>query len=115
MDSSAMVGQIRTRLFVVGDLKQDSKRNVYDEEMMAGILNYKKRYGLKLNYTLTREHIDQMNEPVSNRIRTIMLNMERCRWIPTKLAKANEYIMVNIPSFRLFYVKNGKYEIVQEQ
>lgn len=114
MDSSAMVGQIRTRLFVVGDLKQDSKRNVYDEEMMAGILNYKKRYGLKLNYTLTREHIDQMNEPVANRIRTIMLNMERCRWIPTKLAKANEYIMVNIPSFRLFYVKNGKYEIVSD-
>jgi len=114
MDSSAIVGQIRERLFVVGDLKQDSKRNVYDEEMMAGVLNYKKRYGLKLNYALTLEHINQMNEPISKRIRTIMINMERCRWIPTKLANANELVMVNIPSFRLFYIKNGKYELVSD-
>ena len=114
MDSSAIVGQIRERLFVMGDLKQNSKRNVYDEEMMAGILNYKKRYGLTPNYTLTREHINQMNEPIANRIRTIMINMERCRWIPTKLANADELVMVNIPSFRLFYVKNGKYELVSD-
>lgn len=113
-DSGVAVQQIRQRLFVVGDLAEDSKRPVYDEEMMAGILKYKKRYGLKLNYTLTKEHIDQMNEPIGNRIKTIMLNMERCRWIPPSLAQANEYVMVNIPSFRLIYVKNGKYELVSD-
>lgn len=113
-DSGVVIKQIRERLFVVGDLAQNSKSGVYDEEMMAGILKYKKRYGLKLNYTLTLEHINQMNEPIGNRIRTIMLNMERCRWIPAQLAKANEYIMVNIPSFRLVYVKNGKYDLVSD-
>lgn len=113
-DSGVAVKQIRQRLFVTGDLAQDSKSQVYDEEMMAGILKYKKRYGLKLNYTLTKEHIDQFNEPISNRIKTIMLNMERCRWIPANLAQAKEYIMVNIPSFRLVYVKDGKYELVSD-
>ncbi|RZJ51854.1 MAG: L,D-transpeptidase [Flavobacterium sp.] len=113
-DISNTVKDIRQRLFVVGDLAQDSKSDVYDEELMAGVLNYKKRYGLKLNYTLTKEHIDQLNEPISKRIKTIMLNMERCRWIPTKLSKADEYIMVNIPSFRLIYVKNGKYDLVSD-
>lgn len=113
-DISNTVKDIRKRLFVVGDLAQDSKSDVYDEELMAGVLNYKKRYGLKLNYTLTKEHIDQMNEPISKRIKTIMLNMERCRWIPTKLAQADEYIMVNIPSFRLIYVKDGKYDLVSD-
>ena len=100
-DSGVAVKQIRERLFVVGDLAQDSKREVYDEEMMAGVLKYKKRYGLKLNYAITRDHINQMNEPIGNRIKTIMLNMERCRWIPTDLAQATEYVMVNIPSFRI--------------
>lgn len=114
MDSALVISQIRERLFVVGDLKQDSKSNKYDEELMAGVLNYKKRYGLKLNYALTRDHINQMNEPIGNRIRTIMLNMERCRWIPAKLSQASEYVMVNIPSFRLVYVKNGKYELVSD-
>lgn len=113
-DSGTVIKQIRERLFVVGDLAQDSKSGIYDEEMMAGVLKYKKRYGLKLNYTFTKEHIDQLNEPISSRIRTIMLNMERCRWIPTKLAKADEYVMVNIPSFKLVYVKNGKYDLVSD-
>ena len=113
-DSGVAVKQIRQRLFVVGDLAEDSKSQVYDEEMMAGVLKYKKRYGLKLNYALTKEHIDQMNEPIGNRIKTIMLNMERCRWIPTQLAQASEYVMVNIPSFKLVYVKNGKYELVSD-
>ncbi|WP_316635122.1 L,D-transpeptidase family protein [uncultured Flavobacterium sp.] len=113
-DSGAVIAQIRERLFFVGDLAQNSKSHVYDEEMMAGILKYKKRYGLKLNYTLTKEHIDQMNEPIGNRIRTIMLNMERCRWIPAKLANAQEYLMVNIPSFKLVYIKDGKYNLVSD-
>jgi murein L,D-transpeptidase YcbB/YkuD len=114
MDSGKVIQQIRERLFVVGDLKEDSKSQYYDQEMMDAALKYKKRYGLKLNYTFTKEQIDQMNEPIGNRIRTIMLNMERCRWIPTKLAKADEYVMVNIPSFRLVYVKNGKYDLVSD-
>ncbi len=114
LDSGKVIQQIRERLFVVGDLKENSKSQYYDQEMMDAALKYKKRYGLKLNYTFTKEQIDQMNEPIGNRIRTIMLNMERCRWIPTKLAKADEYVMVNIPSFRLVYVKNGKYDLVSD-
>jgi murein L,D-transpeptidase YcbB/YkuD len=78
---------------------------------MAGVLKYKKRYGLTLNYKITKEHIDQMNEPISDRIKTLMLNMERCRWIPPALEKGHEYVMVNIPSFMLYFVRDGNYEI----
>lgn len=114
LDSGLVIKQIRERLFVVGDLVQNSNREVYDQEMMDAVLKYKKRYGLKLNYALTLKHINQMNEPIAKRIKTIMLNMERCRWIPTDLVQASEYIMVNIPSFKLVYVKNGKYELVSD-
>jgi murein L,D-transpeptidase YcbB/YkuD len=114
LDSGAVIKQIRERLFIVGDLKQDSHSNIYDEEMMAGILNYKKRYGLAINYTLTLEHINQMNEPISNRIKTIKLNMERCLEMPENVANATEYIMVNIPSYRLFYIKDGKNEFTSD-
>lgn len=113
-DTSVVIKQIRQRLFVIGDLKQDSKSSFYDRELMDAVMNYKLRHVLTPNYIITRDHINQMNEPVSKRIKTIMLNMERCRWIPTKLAKANEYVMVNIPSFRMFYVKGGKYELVSD-
>lgn len=110
-DSSKIIGQIRHWLTANGDLKRDSKLNVYDEEMMAGILKFKKRNGYKVNYSITYRHIRQMNTPVEERIKTIMINMERCRWIDPKLAKANEYIIINIPSFKLIYKRNGKKEL----
>jgi len=110
-DSSKIIGQIRHWLTVNGDLKQDSKLNLYDNEMMAGILNFKKRNGFKVNYSITYRHIWQMNIPVEERIKTIMINMERCRWIDPKLDKANEYIIINIPSFNLIYKRNGKKEL----
>lgn len=110
-DSLAVIGQVRNRLFVLGDLKEDSKSNFYDADLMAGVLNYKKRHGLKLNYTLAPEHIRLLNTPIEKLIETLMVNMERCRWIPPTLEKQHKYVMINIPSFRLIYVKDGKYEL----
>ncbi|MDN3675657.1 L,D-transpeptidase family protein [Flavobacterium branchiarum] len=114
LDSSKAIGQIRHRLLVLGDIKQDSKRNVYDQELMDAVLNYKRKYGLALNYKIDAEQISQMNEPIEDRIRTIMLNMERCRWIPAELEKGKEYVMVNIPSYRLYYVKDGANALVSD-
>ncbi|MNF32201.1 murein L,D-transpeptidase [compost metagenome] len=107
-DSTITIGQVRKRLYLEGDLKHDSKSNYYDEELMAGIMNYKKRHGQKLHYIIKPENIDQMNEPIGERIKTIVLNMERCRWIPPELAKAKEYVIINIPSFKLLFKRNGK-------
>lgn len=110
-DSSKVIGQIRKRLAITGDLKKDSKSNWYDEELMGAILDYKKRNGFKLNYRIESEQIEHLNVPVEERIKTIMVNMERCRWIDPDLAKADEFIVINIPSFKLIYRRNGLKEL----
>lgn len=110
-DTSKVIEQIRKRLAITGDLKQDSKSNCYDEELMAGVLDYKRRNGFKLNYHIESDHIENMNIPVGERIKTIMVNMERCRWIDPELTKADEFIVINIPSFNLTYTKNGVREL----
>lgn len=110
-DSSRTIGQIRQRLAVIGDLKQDSKSNIYDDELMAGILNYKKRNGYKKDYIITSIHIRRMNIPIATYIKTIMVNMERCRWIAPELTKAEEYIIINIPAFKLIFKRKGKIEL----
>lgn len=107
-DISKTIGQIRHRLYVTGDLKQDSKSNLYDTSLMAGVLNFKKRNGYKLNYTLSSKHLDRMNIPIEKYIKTIIVNMERCRWIAPELANAKEYLIINIPSFKLLFKRNGK-------
>lgn len=108
---SKTIAQVRTRLFVMGDLQNDSKSDVYDREMMDAVMKYKLRNGFKPNYILAEEHIKDMNTPIGDKIKTLAVNMERCRWISPKLVKDKEYIMVNVPSFELVYVKNGKTEL----
>ena len=107
-DNDPLIAEIRTRLVAGGDLRSDSKSTEYDSDLEAGILNYKKRIGALPDATITPKLVASLSVPVSDRIRTIMVNMERCRWIPANLTKSTEYIVVNIPSYRLTYFKDGK-------
>jgi murein L,D-transpeptidase YcbB/YkuD len=108
---SSTIAQVRTRLYLLGDLKQDSKSDVYDRELMDAVMKYKVRNGFKPNYILAEEHIKEMNIPLSDKVKTLVLNMERVRSISAELVNNDEYIMVNVPSYELIYVKNGKIEL----
>jgi murein L,D-transpeptidase YcbB/YkuD len=105
---SKTIAQIRHRLVVIGDLKQDSKNDLYDEELLAGILNFKKRNGYKPDPVIGSQHINRMNIPIDSYIKIIMANMERCRWVTPDLSKSDEYIMINIPSFNLVFKRMGE-------
>jgi murein L,D-transpeptidase YcbB/YkuD len=107
-DSAAAIAQIRQRLFITGDIATDSKSAVYDRALARGILKYKKRSGNTINKTILPEHIKDMNVTVAERIKTIMVNMERCRWISNDITKAKELIVINIPAYELTFFRNGK-------
>lgn len=106
-DSSTTIAQVRKRLFVSGDLSTDSGSKVYDEALKEAVLNYKTRNGFAPDAILIPKHIADMNVPVAARIKTLMVNMERCRWIPSDIAKGKEFIVINIPSYRLTYFKDN--------
>ncbi|PBI88431.1 murein L,D-transpeptidase [Flavobacterium sp. ACN2] len=105
---SSTISQVRTRLYLLGDLKTDSKSDIYDRELMDAVMKYKVRNGFKPNYILAEEHINEMNIPLEDKVATLKLNMERCREISAQIAATDEYVLVNVPSYELFYVKNGK-------
>jgi murein L,D-transpeptidase YcbB/YkuD len=108
---SSTIAQVRTRLYLLGDLQHDSKSDVYDRELMDAVMKYKVRNGFKPNYILAEEHIKEMNVPLSDKVKTLMLNMERFRSISPELVNKDEYILVNVPSYEMVYVKNGKVEL----
>ena len=111
-DSATAIAQIRTRLFITNDISRDSKSVVYDAELAEGILKFKKRSGNLLNKKILPEHIKYMNVPVAARIKNIMINMERCRWISNDITKSKELIVVNIPAYELTFFRDGKPELV---
>ncbi len=108
---SSTIAQVRTRLYLLGDLKTDSKSDVYDRELMDAVMKYKVRNGFKPNYILAEEHIKEMNVPLEDKVATLKLNMERCREISALIAASDEYVLVNVPSYELIYVKNGKVQL----
>ncbi|WP_158728600.1 MULTISPECIES: murein L,D-transpeptidase [unclassified Flavobacterium] len=110
-DSAATIAAIRTRLFITKDISTDSKSAVYDDELAEGILHFKKRSGNLLNKKILPKHIRYMNVPVESRIRTLMINMERCRWISKDITKSKELIVVNIPAYELTFFRDGKPEL----
>ncbi len=113
-DTSDIVLQIRTRLFLEGDLAKDTKSNSYDEELKAGVLSFKSRTGFKGDDVILAKHIAEMNVPIGNRIKTIMVNMERCRWVSSGLTNSKEFIVINIPSFQLTFFKDKKPALISK-
>lgn len=107
-DTSKTITQIRQWLYIAGDISADSKSKLYDAELKTGILKFKKRFNFIPDSLITPKHITVMNVPIAERIKTIMVNMERCRWISNDISKSPEFIFINIPSYQLMYFKNGK-------
>ena len=110
-DSATAIGQIRKYLFLTEAISTDSKSNVYDSELETGILNFKKSSGNAANNVILPYHIKYMNVPIAKRIKTIMVNMERCRWISSDITKSKELIVVNIPAYELTFFRDGKPEL----
>jgi L,D-transpeptidase YcbB len=111
-DSADAITQIRERLFITGELKENDKSSVCDSTLLSAVKEYQLRHGNNPKNSILPEVIAEMNVPVSDRIKTIIVNMERCRWIDPKLEKDPEYIEVNIPEFKVYLIREGKIDFV---
>jgi murein L,D-transpeptidase YcbB/YkuD len=110
-DTASAILQIRERLFVTGDIKQNNLSNKYDAELVAAVKKFKLCNGYKPIALINPELIQSMNVLVSERIKTLVVNMERCRWISPEIFKAQQYIFVNIPSYNMEFIRDGIVEL----
>ncbi|HWR99158.1 MAG TPA: L,D-transpeptidase family protein, partial [Prolixibacteraceae bacterium] len=106
-DTAKAILQIRERLFVTEDISQNNGSNKYDADLVAAVKKYQLRNGKNPASAITPALIGDMNIPVSERIRKIIINMERCRWISPEIIKSKELVFVNIPSFSLKVFRDG--------
>ena len=106
-DTSEIIIKLKQRFMIVGELQQHEPNNLYDNQLSSVVLNYKKRHGLSNSIVIDKELLSHLNVPISNRIQTILVNMERCRWFSADLLKFDTYIVVNIPSYQLTLYRNG--------
>jgi murein L,D-transpeptidase YcbB/YkuD len=103
-DSSDVVVQIKKRLNDLGDLKINDGTWIYNGELEKAVIGFQQRHGLKDDGIIGKTTIAEMNVPFKQRIKQLMINMERSRWVPVSLN--SDYLVVNIPDFKL-HVNSG--------
>ncbi|MFV9616233.1 MAG: L,D-transpeptidase family protein [Gammaproteobacteria bacterium] len=98
---------LRQRLEITGDLHEDALQNmdIFDHELAEAVKRFQQRHGLAVDGKMGQETRRALNITISARIRQIIINMERWRWMPRKLGK--RYLMVNMTGFELYIMENG--------
>jgi murein L,D-transpeptidase YcbB/YkuD len=112
MDDEQVV-LLRKRLELPAD--DGAKETVFDDSLEAAVKGFQATHGAYPDGMVgpgTRRLLNQQHHEAANpaRVRLILLNMERWRWLPHDLG--SYYVNVNIPEFMLRVMKEGKPDFV---
>ncbi|HEY1435212.1 MAG TPA: L,D-transpeptidase family protein [Thermoanaerobaculia bacterium] len=95
--------RLRQLLGLLGDLPIElpapDDPQIYDGALVEAVKRFQRRHGLDDDGRLGAATVEQLNVPLSNRVRQLQLALERWRWLPAEFSAPP--IVVNIPDFRL--------------
>lgn len=105
------VAQVRARLIASGDITQPAgDPALYDEALENAVRQFQAEHGLESDGVIGKQSIFALNIPVRERVRQIIVNLERWRWLPEDLG--DQHILVNVASFELRRVEYGSLQEV---
>ena len=98
----AGVPRLSRLLRLVGDLPPNDDpgdTQVYNATLAEAVKRFQRRHGLDADGRLGPATVNQLNVPLSERVRQLQLTLERWRWLPSEFSAPP--IIVNLPDFRL--------------
>lgn len=104
-DTNSSLIDIKKRLIYWKDLpRKDSISAIYDSETVEAIKKFQTRHGLAADGIIGKITVGSLNFSKKQRREQIIVNLERWKWFPRQMGK--EYLIINIPDYRLSLVKN---------
>ncbi|ABD06138.1 conserved hypothetical protein [Rhodopseudomonas palustris HaA2] len=101
------VPQLRAKLGIT----EDADSTTYDAKVAEAVRKFQRGADLKPTGILDDRTVKALNTPKRDRtIDTIMVNMERWRWLPRQLGAASlgdAYVILNVPDYTLKLMHNG--------
>ena len=90
-------------LKLVGDLPPNAAvapdSTLYQCPIVDAVKHFQERHGLEADGRIGKDTLDQLNTPLSSRVRQLQLTLERWRWAPRSFQ--HPPVVVNIPEFTL--------------
>jgi L,D-transpeptidase YcbB len=103
----ARVPQLRAKL----GISENADNTRYDAKVAEAVRKFQEGAELKGTGVLDDRTIKAINSPKRDKqIDTVLVNMERWRWLPRQLGAAaigNAYVILNIPDYTLKVMQNG--------
>ena len=96
---------LRKQLWAQGDLAVLSEDDHFDEELEAAVKQFQERHGLETDGKIGPDTLDALNVSRQERLRQIIISMERWRWIPAH--QGERYVIVNIAGYTLQAMDQG--------
>ena len=91
------------RLRAEGYLSAEARCDIFDEQVEAAVKQFQKCNGLDSDGVVGAATRAALNVPASERVKHILVNLERWRWLPQDLG--DRYIIINIANFELDIVE----------
>ncbi len=105
-DATPVMKAIKARLQVSGEYKLNDTTSIYSNDLVTAVKLKQRSFGFKEDGVVNYALIGELNVPVKERIRQMLINLERMRWMPQQ--SEPNIIVVNIPEFRLHVFEEGK-------
>jgi murein L,D-transpeptidase YcbB/YkuD len=90
---------LKNRLHASGELAVVDTTNAFTTELEDAIKDYQGTHGITPDGKISAVLIKSLNVSATERVKQLVINMERMRWMPTH--KEGKLITVNIPEFTL--------------
>ncbi|MEN9952743.1 MAG: hypothetical protein RLZZ520_1011 [Bacteroidota bacterium] len=94
-----IVPLIKRRLKLSGEWENNDSSESFTQDLTRVIQLFQQNHGLLPDGIVGKSTVQALNISVEARIEQVMINMERCRWLP--LSSDKNYVVVNIPAFLL--------------
>ena len=99
------VAEVKARLKASGDFSPSSSApEEFDDALVDAVKRFQRRHGLDADGVIGKQSLLALNIKVNDRVRQIIVNMERWRWMPENLG--SDYVKVNIAGFQLTRVQS---------
>ena len=104
--SDPAIPNIKRRLQVTGELVGKDTSQVFNDTLENAVRIFQARMGYKPDGVITVGLVKEMSVSAMDRVKQILLNMGRMRWMP--IEPDGRLIIVNIPEFALHLYENKK-------
>ena len=85
---------------------------IYTAAIAEAIKKFQQRHGLQDDGVLGKEVFEQLNVSMEQRVRQILLSLERWRWMPDTLG--HRPLVINVPQFELAAFENDDQDAYQQ-